>query len=53
MALRSHDLDFEGLIIDVKREIYRNLLGNTKTPGSRKPVGGTLNGRRGIQEVES
>ena len=36
--LRWGDLDFQACIADVKRSIFRNVVGNTKTLGSRKPV---------------
>jgi integrase len=36
--LRWGDLDFETDVADVKRSIFRNVVGNTKTVASRKPV---------------
>jgi integrase len=38
MALRWQDLDFENNIANITRSIYRNVVGNTKTRASRKPV---------------
>jgi integrase len=38
MALRWQDLDFENNIANITRSIYRNVIGNTKTRASRKPV---------------
>ena len=37
-ALRWRDIDFETGVASVTRSIYRNVVGNTKTIGSRKPV---------------
>jgi len=36
--LRWQDLDFEAGIANITRSIYRNVVGDTKTIGSRKPV---------------
>jgi integrase len=36
--LRWRDLDFEAGIANITRSIYRNVVGDTKTIGSRKPV---------------
>lgn len=38
MALRWGDIDFEALTINVTKSIFRNVVGKTKTPGSKKPV---------------
>ena len=38
MALRWQDIDFETLIASVTKSIYRNVVGDTKTVASRKPV---------------
>lgn len=38
MALRWQDLDFENNVASITRSIYRNVVGNTKTRASRKPV---------------
>ena len=38
MALRWQDLDFRSSIANVTRSIWRNVVGNTKTEASRKPV---------------
>ena len=38
MALRWQDLDFEALVVNVTRSIWRNVIGPTKTQASRKPV---------------
>ena len=36
--LRWHDVDFDAGIANITRSIYRNVVGDTKTIGSRKPV---------------
>ncbi len=38
MVLRWQDLDFENNIANITRSIYRNVVGDTKTKASRKPV---------------
>ena len=38
MALRWGDIDFETLTIKVTKSIFRNVVGKTKTGGSKKPV---------------
>ena len=38
MALRWRDLDFEALVANVTKSIFRNVVGNTKTASSKKPV---------------
>ena len=38
MALRWGDIDFETLTIKVTKSIFRNVVGKTKTVGSKKPV---------------
>ena len=38
MALRWQDIDFETLIANVTKSIYRNVVGNTKTAASKRPV---------------
>jgi integrase len=38
LALKWEDVDFERLQINVQRSIYLNVVGNSKTEASRKPV---------------
>ncbi len=38
LALKWEDIDFDRLQINVRRSIYRNVVGNCKTEASRKPV---------------
>lgn len=38
LALRWGDLDFENAVAHVERGVYRNVVGNTKTEASKKPV---------------
>ena len=38
MVLRWQDLNFENNIANITRSIYRNVVGDTKTKASRKPV---------------
>jgi integrase len=38
LALKWGDIDFDDLQINVRRSIYLNVVGNSKTEASRKPV---------------
>ena len=38
MALRWQDLDFESMVANITRSIWRNVVGGTKTAASKKPV---------------
>lgn len=38
IALRWHDVDFQTMVANVTRSIWHNVVGDTKTEASRKPV---------------